>query len=590
MCTGFHELKPHTAVPAATCVAALMCGMRPRLNRSLVVLCASVVLVAALARPASAKSYSAERFDSVVRVLADGSLDVTETVVFRFTDGTFKEVFREVPVRRTDGVEVIRAEMEGQLLPFGSELGTVDVRQRNGRVRVVWRFRPVENVTRTFLLNYRMRGVVRQEADADVLVWRATPSDHAYAIDSSTVRFDLPVEPQRAPGVTTRKTGPYELSSRGTVVEIATSNIAANGWIDAGFRFPARTVASAAPRWQQRASDIDAGAPKWLMAAAVVFAVGLVLLIAWRQSYDAPPPHQHASSSGFQQPPDDLRPALSGALATNGRPALEHAMATLFSLADRGAIQIEEEPRGVFGTRTFEVTRTGAVRVSGDEEQVLDAIFNPRSGAVQKVTLSQARSRLVRRWRRVSAAIQAELQAAGFISADRRALRRRYTICGLVLLGVAGVALLAAVPFVNDNGPWPLFIAAALFLLAFMAFIMGATITPLSNEGARRGHLWRDYRKYLRHVSTGAQPAMGLAQNRVLPYAVALGLASAWAKYIKTQPHATPAWFRALASNQDPGAFVAFVATGGAGASSGGHGAGAGAGAGAAGGGASGAG
>ena len=58
--------------------------------------------------------------------------------------------------------------------------------------------------------------------------------------------------------------------------------------------------------------------------------------------------------------------------------------------------------------------------------------------------------------------------------------------------------------------------------------------------------------------------------SRALPYAVALGLASAWAKFLKTQPHLAPTWFRALpTSTNDSAAFVAFVAYGGAGASSG---------------------
>ena len=119
--------------------------------------------------------------------------------------------------------------------------------------------------------------------------------------------------------------------------------------------------------------------------------------------------------------------------------------------------------------------------------------------------------------------------------------------------------------------------------------IVGATITVLSNEGVRRARRWRDYRKYLRMVAGGKQPALGGSLGRALPYAVALGLAGAWAKFLKTQPQLAPPWFRALpASASDPAAFVAFVAYGGAGASSGGHGGGAGAGA--AGGGASGAG
>ena len=80
---------------------------------------------AASASHAAAKSYSADRFDATVRVLPDGTLEVTETVVFRFESGTFREVFREIPVRRTDGIEIVRAEMEGVPLPFGNEAGTV---------------------------------------------------------------------------------------------------------------------------------------------------------------------------------------------------------------------------------------------------------------------------------------------------------------------------------------------------------------------------------------------------------------------------------------------------------------------------------
>ena len=55
-------------------------------------------------------------------------------------------------------------------------------------------------------------------------------------------------------------------------------------------------------------------------------------------------------------------------------------------------------------------------------------------------------------------------------------------------------------------------------------------------------------------------------EARILPYAVALGLSSAWAKFMKKSKGPTPAWFHAL-SHGDPGtAFSVFIATGGAGA------------------------
>jgi hypothetical protein len=120
------------------------------------------------------------------------------------------------------------------------------------------------------------------------------------------------------------------------------------------------------------------------------------------------------------------------------------------------------------------------------------------------------------------------------------------------------------------------------------AFIFGATITPLSNEGYRRGHRWRAYRDYLSKVARGREPSSGVVASNVLPIAIGLGLAGAWAKFLKTQGLPAPPWFRALPSGSGNAAFVAFIAHGGASAHGGGA-AGGGAGA-AAGGGASGAG
>ena len=90
----------------------------------------AVLLVAFTAAPASAKSYSAERFDSRIRVLAGGAIEVVETVVFRFETGSFEHVFREIPSRRTDGVEVVSASMDGRDLQFGKQPGQVEVQAR----------------------------------------------------------------------------------------------------------------------------------------------------------------------------------------------------------------------------------------------------------------------------------------------------------------------------------------------------------------------------------------------------------------------------------------------------------------------------
>ena len=91
--------------------------------------------------PAAAKDYSAERFDSHVEVLQGGTLQVTETVRLRFEDGTFTEFFREIPARRTDGIDIISTTMDGNAVTPGEGTGHVEIRGES-RVRVTWRFAP----------------------------------------------------------------------------------------------------------------------------------------------------------------------------------------------------------------------------------------------------------------------------------------------------------------------------------------------------------------------------------------------------------------------------------------------------------------
>src|SRR5688500_11423691 len=154
------------------------------------------VLLCLTAIPAAAKEYRAGRFDARVEIQKGGALRVTETVVFTFVDGTFREVFRTIPTRRTDGVEFVSASMDGVLMPPGTAAGQVDVRRKNG-LRVTWHFPPTSGSTHTFELSYIARGVVRYEEDHERLEWVALPREHGYTIDESRVDVIAPAAPLR---------------------------------------------------------------------------------------------------------------------------------------------------------------------------------------------------------------------------------------------------------------------------------------------------------------------------------------------------------------------------------------------------------
>jgi hypothetical protein len=545
------------------------------------------LLVLSIAAPAAAagKSYSAERFDATIRVLDAGAIEVVETVVFRFDGGPFKEVFRELPRRRTDGIEIVRAEMDGRTLAIGDELS---VRNRDGKVRVEWRFAPRADSTNTFVLTYIVRGVVAREAGADVLAWNALPTEHRYSITRSDVVFELPLAPRERATVLTRRVGNVTdtaLEPGGSRLQLVANDIGRNGYVTARLAFDEGALIAAPPAWQARQIAARAVAPRWAMAAVVIFIAGIILLVALYQRYDSP-----RESGGGDVPlpaaPDALRPGVAGALAANGSVRLSHAMASLFALADRGVVQIVEEPRS-WGQRHFTLHRRDwNAPLAPEESAVVTHAFQNKGQVEDAVSLMKARGRVMKGLGRFKDAVHQELRALGMLDDERMRVRRRFLAVSIALLIVAALLIIPAALAASTYMGWPFLIPAAVAAVAVAGFITYGALTPLSNAGCRSAERWRGFQKHLKEVARDRAQLASDSPARVLPFAVALGLTALWSKYMKQHPMGIPPWFRALGGSDQEG-FPSFLAAVGSGADGGG--AGAGAGGGAAGGGASGA-
>ena len=562
-----------------------------------VVLSAALIAGAAAIAPLeAAKSYSAERFDSRVRVMAGGAVEVTETVAFRFESGTFDHVFRDIPVRRTDGIEIVAASLDGRPFPIGDGVNHIQV-TGSSKMRVLWRFQPLADSTHVFVLTYVARGVVTQGADADVVAWRALPTEHAYRIAAATVEFEFPgalsggsagvpapkMEWHRIDGpvdATVRRAA-EDTAAAPVVARATASGVRANGWIEARFDMARGSILTAPPAWQRAQQSAQALAPRWMTAALLISMAGLIVLFGLRQQYDPPRRDQLASRTSMAAP-DSLPPGLVGALLSNGHVAIEHAMATFFSLAGRGIVSIEEQPRGFLGQPSFSIRPLPTKAPLSAHERALLSITLDETKIGQATSLTAAKRRLVRRFRQFSAAMREDLSAAGLIDQDRKRIRDRYVRISVAMLILSAITLAVAGMFlVSRYGAWSMLIPAALAVTAMSAMIFAAATTPLSNEGLRRAAGWRGFREYLKALTQDRQPAPS-GVEAFLPFAVATGLAAGWAKYVKRHPNSVPAWFRALSAGSRERAFTAFVMSAGA---HGAHGAG-----GAAGGGASGAG
>jgi hypothetical protein len=536
------------------------------------------------------KSYSADQFDVRIDVQPDGRLIVTETVVFRFVGGPFTFAFRDLSFTELDGIDDVRAGMDGQALAQGAAPGQVEI--QSGRpIRVTWHFEPLYDATREFTLQYRVLGAIRQQ-DADTLIWRVVPEEHDYTIASSTITLSFPSSTSlvEAPGLDS----PFEIADEGGKVQLTTGPLGENESVALTARFAPGSLIQAAPAWQAAAeARAEAGrraAPLALGAGVLALAAGgaILMMDARRRRGDTPlqvfPP--------IPTPPMDLPAAVVGRLAGRG----EGFLGTLFDLAGRGALEIHEE-RGWLGTRKHTLRR--AASASGlrpHEQALLDALFE---GGKDSIDLSQVGTRLARRRSKFTEALEEELSIRGWVDPERQRQRRW-------LLGLWSLAAVASIGLLLIGGLWlgsslgagpsavgvPAVltgIGGGLLIVAILGLGYAAGFSTHTAAGAEQAARWRALKAYLEGVAKGREPAIRPDFfERYLPYAATFGLGTRWAKvFQKLGGVPLPAWFHAVEGSQADFAVIVPAISSAHSSASGGAGAGA---AGASGGGASGAG
>lgn len=135
-------------------------------------------------------------FDSVVRIAADGSLDVTEAITVRAEGSQIRRgIYRDFPTRYRDArglrhsvdFEVVSLQRDGVTEPWFTENLGNGVRVNFGNDD----FLPVPGEFR-YELRYRTRRQVGFFDQHDELYWNATGNDWAFVIDRASARIELP--------------------------------------------------------------------------------------------------------------------------------------------------------------------------------------------------------------------------------------------------------------------------------------------------------------------------------------------------------------------------------------------------------------
>jgi uncharacterized membrane protein YgcG len=240
------------------------------------------------------------------------------------------------------------------------------------------------------------------------------------------------------------------------------------------------------------------------------------------------------------QRPDDLPPALAGALVAGRIPTRQLFAATILDLARRGALAIEpvDASQPSHGVQ-IRLLRGAGMTAPFEQEGWRLLQCEAHNGVVPRERMS----RLLLNTGRFRSLLRDELVARGWFDPAASPRRHRLLIGGTLDIVVS----LAALLLVFIGQPWEMFLNLAVGLLvailSVVAFALAASMPETSALGELAAAPWRAYRAGLLHA--WRHPDVAIDLDEALPYAVALGATHGLNKRLQeaSKQGYSPAWF-----------------------------------------------
>lgn len=522
-----------------------------------------LALLAALALPSSvaaqpkASELHGERVETTLTLLPDGSLQVVETITFRFTDRTFHEVERRIPTRRVDEISDVEVLMDGRPLPPGDGDNQAEITHRRRELQVFWRFPETTNVTHRFTLKYRARGALYLENGRASLAWHVLPTRHRYRVSEAQVTWRLPAGVTSFDGPAMEAEGWAWLQESDGAWVARKTNVEPNETAILTDLLDASTLSVIPPVWQVNADRANQLAPAFIIGALVILVMGAGMVVMMFVRYHRPTVDAATALPALR---GSLPPGLGTAIA-NGRPqvGVSQLSATFFDLLARHVMRLEETSKPGAGerSRTFDVVvisgELSAVRLAPHEQVVVDAL-RPHL-KTDRLPLTEAQRRLFGTHGKFSAAANEEIIASGFVDAERRWASRGMTMAGVisVLLGVAGLVLFAVwLPMFGGAG---MLVPGSVCFLGLGFIIAGQSFPTLSTTGATAGAQWAARKRELKAAAKAG--TMASLVNDWLPVAIGFGLGRQYSK-----SGAEVAWLHGI---PNPSAALAVIVASGGG-------------------------
>jgi uncharacterized membrane protein len=508
---------------------------------------ALLLALVVLAVPARAqRSYAIRSFDATIVVEADGTLDVTEAITAEFT-GQYNGIYRTIPVqyRTPQGFGwSLRLSLVGATDTDGHGLRVEQSREGHNVKYKVW-IPGAQDATKTVMLHYRVANGLRFFEDHDELYWNITGDEWEVPLGMVTARIELP---RAATGVrATAFNGVYGATAQDARVSIDGTSLMVSMPEPLGFREGVTAVVG----WDKgvvpepTATDRVLGflATNWPLALPVP--VLLLMFNLWRRLGRDP---EELPIAVQYEPPAGLTPAEAGTLIDN-RVDMRDITATIVDLAVGGHLTIEDrEKRALFGlirNREYLFHRkeppADARPLEPHERRVLDGLFEKGGDTV---SLDDLENEFYQNLTGIRSRVFDKLIARGFFRNRPDRVQQVWTGGGIAL-GVL-VAVIGLSVGVNRFNLAPLAVVLGAGLSALIVILFAQVMPARTVPGARALEKVRGFEEFLRRVE--GERFAGIVKTpemfeQFLPYAMAFGVESQWARGFEAIYREPPTWY-----------------------------------------------
>jgi hypothetical protein len=480
-----------------------------------------------------------ENFNAGISVNPDASLVVSEVINYDFSNNQRHGVYRDIPVKyKTNfGNFSIRlsdfsvTNESGEAYQFGvSNVGS------NKRIQIG---DPDSFVTgvKTYVVGYKVERAINYFSDHDELYWNITGNDWSVPIGSVKADVILPdgvktsdVRVECFAGPSGSQTNCTQATVSGNRAEFTQTALGPNNGLTIVVGWP-KGVVLEPTKWQNFVAGLRDNFVLFLPVA-----VFLIMFLLWNR-YGREPKGRGVIVAQYEAP-DNLTPSEAGTLA-DFRVDNRDISAEIINLAVLGFIKIVYVPKsGFFSKDDYKLERLKSAdsRLNDAQKKLMDAFF--RSDALFAITMSQLKNDFWLELRKIKKSIYSNLILHGYLSSDPTNIRGGYTAAGAALifvsfwLGAVGLSFTLAL------------IVSGVIVLSF-GYIMPAKTV----KGTETTELILGLKEYLSVAEKDRIKFFNAPEKtperfeKLLPYAMVLGVENEWAKQFEGIYNRQPDWY-----------------------------------------------